>query len=618
MPSFSASLFVSASEFTSTKFDYLVVGGGNAGIPLAVRLSELGNVSVGVLEAGEKIEGDPIVDLPSRMGEALRQETYDWNLKTVPQKHAGNREINTARGRMLGGSSAINYMAYDRASKVEYDQWNKLTDDNHAWDWESLLPYFKKAEDCRSIETTPDHLPSFSAEVDVSSHGPLLTESVGADGPVKLSFGESFTDVVEPFVKAWNSLGVLTLKNAFCGEKHGAFKLLRSIDAELGTRVHSATAYLPLAGGRKNLKILTGARVNKILFRPGAEDLVATGVEFTVGQERLHIDASEVILSAGAFYTPAILEWSGIGNAKLLRAAGIAPLLDLPGVGENMQDHLFTASQFLVHPHVKTQDLFRNDAKFAEEQQKIYDTTKKGWLAMLDNQTAFVPFKQIVDQNLFESTVARLRAKIDAEMHAGNLSAMQQEQYGIQLEWLEKGNVPNVEFWLVSRGLIDPKPGESYFLLVSGQMHPFSRGSVHVTSANPKDTLKIDPNYFENDFDMEVHVACAGMREKLADTEAFKSVIKAWSVPPVTLERPVLEMAIRQGFLTGYHYFGTAAMARREIGGVVGSDLRVHGTRNLRVVDASIVPLPIAAHLQATIYALAEKAADIIKEDARP
>ncbi|KAJ3981819.1 alcohol oxidase [Lentinula detonsa] len=640
----------SADKFCTLTFDYLVIGGGNAGLPIAARLSENPDVIVGVLEAGTVVE-DPVIDVPSlsmfdphlfyllippvsgNVGAAIGRPEFDYCLSTEPQLTASQRNIALARGKMLGGSTGINYTVWDRASSAEYDTLGRLLDpaDQHEWCWDSLLPYLTKVEDASSISEAGDTFPGFSrSEEDVFRSGVPFEKSVGMKGAVKTSYNSLWADVTQPYIQGWNTLGVPTNANPYGGNKSGVYNLRRAIDIEKGKRVHASVAYFKPASHRKNLKVLLGAQAARLIFDTSAshEDIRVTGVEFIVDGKTFVANArKEVILSAGTVQTPQILELSGIGNAKFLEAHNIECIVDLPSVGENVTEHVFIPTQYLAKEGTKTFDEFRNNPQFLAEQTALYEATGRGWLAAADANACFNSIETVSRINgneTLKSAISALKEQIALETKNGTLSRVHQAQFDIQLELLEKKQTATLETFHMSKGIVAVEPGQSYLALFSGIQHPFSRGSIHTRFTDPlkpsiHDSLNppiLDPKLLSNNFDVALLLAGYRLMEKLVNTEPMKKIVQHQTLPPIILSKDEhVEAFIRQAAQPGLHIMGSAIMASRELGGVVDARLKVYGTRNLRIVDASIIPVPLACHVQATIYAIAEKAADMIIAD---
>ncbi|KAJ7764868.1 alcohol oxidase [Mycena metata] len=604
--------FPSASAieaFIATQLDYIVIGGGVAGLPIANRLTEDPSVKVGILEAGLSFQDDPLIDIPRNVALNNGNPKYDWMLSTSPQFGAAERSIMIFRGKGLGGSSVLNYMAWDRGSKEEYDAWNALVDGD-GWNWDSILPFLVKVEDALPATINPDLALRYSAsEAHVLDRGIPRDEAVGSGGPVKIRYNELNTDVTSPYVKAWNILGQRTNSNPWGGDASGLYSGRLSID-EHGKRVTATSAYYTPVASRPNLSLLTGAQVTKILFESELVDgnRVAIGVEFTVDGKIYTVSVSkEVILSAGVIQTPQILELSGVGDSKRLEGMGITTLVHLPGVGENLHDHPFSSIHYQAKSGVMTYDELSKNAEFAAAEKERYEKSGQGWMASNDSVFVFTALDKILDASVLSAKIKKVEEAIDAEKNNPSANQLTLKQHSIQLDWLKKGGVPHMEFILFSGGLVKPDPNASYFVITSGLQHPFSRGCVHIQSTDPLQAPLIDPGYLTHEFD--VFSLLAGYRavEKLAQTPPLVDIISQQIVPATTLSDEEVIQYIRQGCVSGAHQMGTAAMARRDLGGVVGSNLKVHGTANLRVADASIIPLPVAAHIQATVYAIGEK-----------
>ncbi|KAI0922405.1 hypothetical protein AcV7_005945 [Taiwanofungus camphoratus] len=596
------------SSFLSIKFDYLIVGGGTAGVALAARLAEDANITVGVLEAGAFHLGDPNVDIPTYSSNTVGNPEYDWNFVTVPQTNAGGRNLSVSRGKMLGGSSGINGLAWNRASSAEYDAWSTFAQ-NLSWGWDGLLPLFKKSE---NVSLTPkDPYPGISSEeAQAALHNLPYVE--GLSGPIVASYNSWYPEDVPLLVKSLNGIGVPTNAQPQGGNATGVYDTLACINRTAGVRTYSAMGYYCLQAPRENLHILVGAQATKVFFAANVSPLTATGVQFVVGQKYYIANATkEVILSTGSIQTPQLLELSGIGNSTILSASGIPTLFNLPSVGENLQEHLFVAVQWLLKPGIETFDIMRNNATFAAEQAALYNATHTGFLTNTDSTVGFIPLPSIATGDNLTS----LLEIFDQEAQQAATLPIQQLQYPIQRSWAAEGNVAFVEFIQWSKGFIAPQPNQSYVTLLGGIVHPMSRGSVHITTNDPLASPAIDMGFLNHDFDASVLLNVLRYMQTIGKTSPFASIVVNQTNPDPAMQTDddLLEY-IRSGSAGGDHPIGTAAMAPLEYGGVVDSTLKVYGTSNLRVVDASIFPLHIAAHTQSTVYAIAEKAAEMIKQ----
>ncbi|KAK7055259.1 hypothetical protein R3P38DRAFT_2846055 [Favolaschia claudopus] len=591
-----ASVTRDPSLFTSVTYDYVVVGGGTAGMTLAARLAENPRVKVGVIEAGDFFLNDTIINTPSSSFFALGNPTYDWMFATVPQESAGNREIALPRAKLLGGSTGINLMAYNRASASEYDALNKFSGDSK-WNWKSFVPFFQKSS---TVAPTSDN---------------TLSSRATNTGPVHASYNSFLVEPVGKMVAAFNKLGISTNSDFLDGNGTGIYNSLVSVDREQGTRSY-ASSYLCGLPPKTNLHILLHAHAAKINFaKSGKTNVKATSVDIVVASKTYTVKASkDVIVSTGTDQTPHLLELSGIGNSAILSKFGIDTLIDLPAVGENFQEHLYTGVEWKLKPGVTTFDILQNNASFAAEQKALYDATGSGWFAGLDATIAFVPMQQLAADSA--DRVAALFKLLDDERKAAKPDSIQSLQLPIQQQWLQEGKVGQAEFILWSRGLINPQPNESYVFILGGASHPSSRGSVHLQSADPLAPPTIDPRFLSTEFDIQVMLDCIKHIFAVGKTSPFADMLDVQITPdPSVVSDEDLIEYIRGEAAGGHHHIGTAAMAPKSAGGVVDTHLRVYGTDNLRVVDASIIPVHIAAHLESTVYAIAEKAAAMILAD---
>jgi len=519
-----------------------------------------------------------------------------------------NRPIPQGRGKMIGGSTGLNYMAWDRASISEYDSWAQFGGKG-GWNYQALLPYFIKAENFNA--STRDQFPGISPQEEAEAQQAFKHEN-GFSGPIKSSYNSLFTDNIFPLVESWNNFSIPTNPNAFNGHTVGVRNQRNSIDRSNGKRSYAATGLFCPAAGRKNLFVIQGAQASKVLLSaPGQGGLrQATGVSFVVnGVTYTAHSKREVIVSAGAYQTPQILELSGIGSPSVLNKFGIKTLINLPGVGENLMDPIFVPSQYRMVDGVTTYDKLRNDPGFLQEQTDIYNQNGTGFLASIDSLVSYVPFQSFVGTQQRQT----LAQDVQQLLQQPSLTPLQKKQYPILQQWLKGTDVPQVEVIIFSKGLIDPADGSSYMTMASGILHPLSRGTVHIGSSNPLQPPTIDPNYLGFNYDVTVLREGTKLALNISAEQPIVKLIAATEFPPSTADAD-LDAWTQQTFLSSGHPIGTAAMAEQSLGGVVNNSLVVYGTSNLRVADASIIPMSLAAHIQATVYAIGEKAADLIKQ----
>ncbi|CAE6351120.1 unnamed protein product [Rhizoctonia solani] len=598
------------AEFASKSFDYVVIGGGTAGLTLAARLSENPKTTVGVIESGEYLPEDPLINTPSSAFSLAGNAKYDWLFKSVPQANVNNRVLDLPRGKILGGSSAINIMVFDRASKVEYDAWAKLG--NPGWDWDGLLPNMKAAERFTGVD------PFRVNYTNADPNGVLPSQGTG--GPVAGSYNNWYGDITVPFGKSMANLGVPTNFDPDSGNAFGTFNSATSINRTTGRRSYAATTYYAYDAHRPNLVVLTGAQATKINFRDTENsnktgDLTATGVFFIHKSQSYTVKAKkEVILSAGAFQSPHLLELSGIGNSTILQSNGVKPLIDLPGVGENYQDHVLVTTTYELKPGSSVQDFdtLGNNATFAAAAASQYNATHDGILSYSGSILSFINLGFMATS----SEISNMSAQLEQEIASEKMTLLQKLSYDIQKGWLKK-KVGLVEV-IMNPGYAGagvPKANTSYMSLITAIQHPFSRGNIHINSSDPLAAPQIDPNYLSKSIDLQTLALSVKFGQKLSKTEPLASMIvtRKDPAPEVTSDAAIFEY-VKANAGTIHHPIGTAALAPKENGGVVDVQLKVYGTANVRVVDASIIPIHIGTHIQRTVYGIAEKAAMIIKK----
>ncbi|KAJ4488377.1 alcohol oxidase [Lentinula aciculospora] len=595
-------LTTDAAGFAQQSYNYVIVGGGTAGLVVAARLTEMTNVTVGVIEAGVLRVGDPKVDTPAFIGEALFDTDYDWNFQTVPQTHVSQRNIAINRGKMLGGSAGLNFMIWQHGSQRDYDSWSELGISN-GWDWDGLLPYFLKTE---TVTPSPAGALGYSGRVGTND------EFEGRSGLLPIQYNNFYSPLETPYATALQALGVPFNSNPDGGNSTGLFNSAACVDVNTGNRSYSAVNYFLTNQARTNLVVLQGAQVTKINMTPGSP-VVATGVEFVVDGTTYSANATtEVVLSAGTIQTPQLLELSGIGNPTILEQYDIPVIISNSDVGENYQDHTHVVSQFQLNdPSMPTTNLLSTNATFEAEQDLLYLEDKTGIYTYTASDISFHPMQQFFSPAELASSVAQLQD----EIAAANLSEWQSKQAQIQLSDLEAGTVGQMEllFFAGDIGTTATSGTEYVDILNFGSRH-FSRGSVHIGSSDPLAAPLIDPNYFQFTIDKEVVIKGTVIARNVTSTAPLSSYIKAPTNPSsnVTSEAD-FEQFVLENVGTEWHPVGTASLGPQGAGGVVNDNLIVYGTSNLRVVDASVIPLQIASHIQSTVYAIAEKAADIIK-----
>lgn len=561
-----------------------MIGGGTAGLAFASRISVgLPNSTVLVIEAGPDGRQEPGIYIPGRKGSTLGGK-YDWNLTTIPQPYANNRTFAQNRGKVLGGSSALNLMTWDRTSVAELDAWEKLG--NKGWNWKTLYPAMLKAE---TFMPSPEY----------------GTEGVGTSGPIQTLISRIFPKHQSSWIPTLNQLGLVGNKESLNGHPVGVSTQPNNVSPNY-TRSY-APEYLKLA--KDNLALKLDTRVTKVNFK----DKTATGVTLEDGTE---IKArKEVILSAGSFQTPGLLEMSGVGDATLLKKLGIPVVRNLPSVGENLSDHIRIQSSYQLKPEYPSFDVLKNTTRAAIElaaynagQVSLYDYTASGY--------AYFPWNIVSND-----TAARLKTLVQGDTKL--TSAVDKVKKGY-FNAPQSSTVPQLEV-IFSDGYTGLKGyptvnsslfGIGTFSLIGVVQHPLSKGNVHISSRNISDKPTINPNYLSHPYDLEAATNLAKFMRTIASTAPLRDVWTEEYEPgkAVQTDEEWKKYALTNT-LSIYHPIGTAALLPEKDGGVVDSHLKVYGIKGLRVVDASIIPLLPSAHIQTLVYGIAEKAAQMVIEE---
>lgn len=598
-------MLVTPEQARENTYDYIICGGGTAGLCLAARLSEDANTTVLVIEAGEANLNDPVILRPASYGAHFGNPAYEWGHKTVPQKFANGTEFPWQRGKGLGGSSAINFMVWSKPPSSDIDDFERLG--NEGWNWKNYCKYLSRAE--RFVYPTDEDRKKRNLQPDsrqTDANAPLLTAFPGKVAAAELELQQALLN-----------FGIPLARDPLNGDPTGVFFSPSTLDPTTHTRSYATTAfYLPNAS-RPNLNVLVSSLVHRVILDDGPNGkAIAKGVEFSsVGSTGTLYAKKEVILSAGALKTPQILELSGIGDSALLNKLQIPLKIDLPSVGENLQEHIFASLSWELKDDVSydTLDVLR-DPKVAEEHVELHKAGQ-GMFTTGVVGFAFTPLEMISERA--EDIYLNLKAKVakSADSYPPGLL----DFYKIQLERRER-RAPGCEV-ISFPGFFSapntPQPGKKYITAMMAMNHCLSRGNAHITSNSASVDAAYDPHYFEEETDLLTFVEQIKFARKLAEVEPFKSMIVSEINPgPEVKDDEQIKNWLKSYLFTTYHSCGTASMLPKEKGGVVDNRLKVYGTENLRVVDLSIVPIHFAAHSVASVYAIAEQAADIIKSEA--
>ena len=555
-----------------TEFDYVIVGGGSAGCVLANRLTENPEVTVCLLETGPP-DNNPLIHIPAMF--AFLQETeYAYQYETAPQKEFNEVTVTEGasnavdslggshpipqnyqekrkgfqpRGRTLGGSSSVNGMVYIRGHKWDYDHWASLG--NEGWSYDDVLPYFTKSEHNESIDDDYH-----------GKDGPLNVAELRHDNPFSRYFVEAGSQHYP-------------INHDFNGAEQEGVGLYQ-VTQKNGKRCSAAVGYLNPVKNRKNLTILTDTIVDKVVF----ENLRAVSVKCKTKNRDNEIHAKkEILLCGGAYGSPTILQRSGIGNENFLQSKGIECLVNLKGVGENLQDHI----DYITSHRVDSWELFGKPTRSLKfflraplELLKYVLASKGMWTSNLAEGGAFIKSDESLEVP-------------DLQLH---FTVGMVEDHGRADIW---GN------------------GFSCHVCL---LRPKSLGTVKIASKDTDDDPIIDPNYLSHEDDMKVMIKGYKKMMEIMNTEPLKQFNNIRN--PINInDDKAIETAIRTRSDTIYHPVGTCKMGNDDMA-VVDSNLRVKGVSGLRVIDASIMPTLIGGNTNAPAIMIAEKAADLIKNNA--
>ncbi|OAP65734.1 hypothetical protein AYL99_01706 [Fonsecaea erecta] len=602
------------NNITVTTYDYVVVGCGIAGLVVAARLSEDPTVSVVCIEAGSLDHYEDSIEVPVYIGD--RPAEYEWDVTSTPQTQLDGKSRMLAMGRGVGGGSLINGMIWNRGGQADFDIWAALG--NPGWDWAGLLPYFKRSE-----TYSPRYYPGVA--IPPSGGQPVTFDEAvqGFDGPVNVSFPQYFWPQTNNWFEALDALRVPTCLDPNDGLCSGSYFLPSSIDPINQTRSDARRAYHDMAADRPNYHLVTNAQVERILFDGNSTGL-AVGVQVVdlLSNTTWSVQAArEVILAAGGIHTPQVLELSGIGNASLLTSLGIRVLQDLPGVGSNLQDHpMIHLSYPFQNTSVPTPAWLLTNSSFNAAAELEYFSAHTGpWTAKPSTAVAFPSLAQMTNSTHYISLIREAMECYGLQPSTLPPEYTNSDQsglpvligYGMQHNMvaasLLHNNTPAYEILNDNSGGLD-----------LALMHPLSRGTVHITSPNARVDPAVNPNWLAHDVDFEILRLAVRFNQEILSTGAIRELEPAFAPDPRgTVPRNMTHVEIaavlHAGVGTEFHYCGTAAMLPRDLGGVVDANLTVYGTRNVRVVDTSLFPVIPGAHLQAVAYAVAERAADVIK-----
>jgi choline dehydrogenase len=530
-------------------YDYIVTGAGSAGCVLAARLSESGRYRVLLLEAGGP-DTNPWIHVPMGYAKTFVDPKVNWMFESEPEKELNNRTMYQPRGKVLGGTSSINGMIYMRGNAADYDQWRQLG--NEGWDYDSVLPYFRKAED--------------------NERG--ADEFHGSGGPLRVSNQPYDWEIAKALLAACEQAGIPPNPDFNGAQQEGCgYYQTTTRDKR---RWSTAAAYLKTAKKRPNLTIRTRAHATRVVFTDGR----AAGVEFqTPAGRETALAGREVIVSGGAYGSPQLLQLSGIGPAQHLAEMGIDVVRDMPGVGSNLQDHFNTFCTYRISKNLSLNSL----------QYSLPDRLIAG------AKYLFFRSGPMSGNGLYVGALVRSDKRLerpDLQMNISAWSTIDRNRNGI---------------------ISHPHPG---IAISPVHLAPEGRGSVRLKNNDPLAPPEIKFNFLRSDNDMRVMIAGVRIARSIVRQQAMqKLIVEETSPGTATVTDEQIAEDVRKRGVSNLHPVGSCGMGRGPMA-VVDPRLRVHGVPGLRVVDASIMPVIVAGNTNAPTIMIAEKAADMIQQDA--
>ncbi|KAL4781083.1 hypothetical protein BJX76DRAFT_360243 [Aspergillus varians] len=591
-------ILVSEREVQSSEYDFIIAGGGVAGLTVADRLTEIPDVRVLVIESGAVDQDEDFVYIPG----SYAPEPYCWpGLTNEPSAELNNRVFDSVVARVAGGASIVNAMIFLRGTALDFDGWGSLGNDG--WDWEGMLPFFIKSENF--TEPTPE----------LAREGNLTwDDSVrGHDGPVQYTYPNYIYPGLGLINDAALHIGIQPRLDPNAGENTGVFNQPFALDATTWTRSSAKRTHYDPAVGRPNYHFLSNTTVARVIF----DGTQAIGVEYLPsagGQISKAYASMEVLVAAGALHTPQVLQLSGVGPRDLLESLDIPIVSDLPGVGSNLQDQ--TTLPFVytwAHSLTPNATTFIINTTFAAEQRALYDQhLPSAWSVTrgLAPKFVFLSYEDATADTAYESILAEAEARNPADsllpgVHPTVLAGYTAQRQLIFDEFRGSGLAVGGIAWDTDANV------------QSFNVKPFSRGHVYINQTNPLAKPVIDFRTASDPTDFRLHIALLHKQRELFDAPSLAALGPTEIVPgaAVQTDEEVIETMREILQPSNGHQCCSAPMMPLELGGVLSPEMKVYGTTGLRVIDISHWPKELAGPPMASIYAAGEKVADIIKDE---
>ncbi|KAL0572535.1 hypothetical protein V5O48_009429 [Marasmius crinis-equi] len=590
-------------------YDYVIVGGGTGGLTVASRLAEDPGIEVLVLEAGPNAEHLPEVSvlspfaalsvfIPGLIGTGQSYTTLNWAYNTTPQENLNNRILNVKAGKALGGSTVINSMIFPRGQKDQYDAWGTLNNDS-SWTWNALLPYFKRSE----IFTPPNKFQAANGAQFLPQFHGFNSEK----GRVHVGFPNFFFPQAELWAQTAVGMGFAATPDLTSGEVEAVGVSPNSLDAANNTRYtwffrfvgkqyaqsrrvrcSAACAYFTPFADRPNFTVITNVTVSRIIWstkKDNSMNLVASGVEYystDITEPHIANVSREVIVSAGTVGSPKVLELSGVGNNTI------------------------------------TTDVFSQNPDLAQQQLDLWFENRTGLYSSASGRTlAITPPSKIFSSSELDTLVAEAHANLShfaAQFSNGNPNLAKgikaQHKLALKLYLDDKAGPLEMNLTPGYGGLTpqEQRLGENFTTIIVVLYAPLSRGRIHIASSDPRIPPFVDPAYWSHPLDVAANVAGIKLARKMLASRPLSSTNLGEFEPGFDIQSDEeIEGWLKDIAGGDNHPVGTMAMLPRELGGVVDTSLKIYGTENVRVADASIIPFPISAHISSTVYMIGEK-----------